>query len=257
MPKSLLDTFRTLDEATKQLLADIPSTLFLSFATLSIAHGRACHERLSAEHIVACLEAAGVSAKRKSVSRALARASDRISTTKGLDGDTLYRLMTKGEREVAHYLGGGRLSVVRVDGSTPRTARQTLSEILGLLDESVSICDPYYGVRTLESLDCIPKATAVRFLTAKTNESPQKLSGPFRDFVKERPKVQFRQTSSHSLHDRYVVTTGQLLILGHGLKDIGAKESFIIRLGSTLVPDLVKQIIRSFDEHWKSATEIK
>ncbi len=126
MAKSLLETFRTLDEGLKDVLADIDSPLLLSFATLSIAHKVGEHECLSAEHITACLEAAGVAVKKQSVAKALARASGRVSSTKALDGDTLYRLMTKGEREVAPLLGGGELSVVRIDGTKPRTARQRL-----------------------------------------------------------------------------------------------------------------------------------
>ncbi len=256
MPKSLLDTFRTLDKTTKDVLADLTSPLLLSCATLSTAHEKADYDRLSAEHIVACLEAAGVAAKKTSVSRALARAGDRVSRTKGLDGDILYRLMTKGERDIAPYLGGGLLSVVRIEGSKPRTGREKLGQILSQLKGTVRICDPYYGLRTLDSLDFIPKATVVRFLTAKTGESARKLRGALRDFREERPKIQFRKTSSDYLHDRYVLAKDSLLILGHGLKDIGGKESFMIRLSSSLVPDLIRETASVFDERWKSASKI-
>ena len=257
MAKSLLDTFRSLDQATKDMLADLPSPLLLSFATLSIAHKNTNAERLSAEHIVACLEAAGVAVKKKSVSRALASAKDRVSRTQGIDGDTLYRLMIKGERHIAPYLGGGELSVIRTDGTKPRTARLRLGEILAELKGLVRICDPYYGVRTFDSLDHIPTARTVRFLTAKTSETGRKLHGAIRDFKKERPKTSFRRDAvPSSLHDRYIVTKDQLLILGHGLKDIGGKESFIIRLGADLVPDLVKESIASFDARWNKATPL-
>jgi hypothetical protein len=78
-----------------------------------------------------------------------------------------------------------------------------------------------------------------------------------RDFKKERPKFTFRiATNPNDLHDRYVVTTQQLLILGHGLKDIGGKESFTIRLGRELVPDLIKETIAVFDSRWKTANPI-
>ena len=256
MGKSLLDTFGTLDKTTREILADIDSPLLLSFATLSIAQNLSGHERLSAEHIVACLEAAGVSVKKQSISKGLARASGRVSVTKGLDGDTVYRLMIKGEREIAPLLGGGELSVVRIEGTSPRTARQRLGEVLSALKGTVRVCDPYYGVRTLDSLDHFPRTTSVHFLTAKTSESGRKLTGALRDFRKERPRIEFRITSSHSLHDRYVLAKDVLLILGHGLKDIGGKESFMICLGSRLVPDLIKETTASFDERWKTATKI-
>lgn len=238
-------------------MADLSSPLLLSFAALSIAQERADAERLSAEHIVACLEATGVALKKKAVSGALARASDRVSTTESIDGETLYRLMIKGEREIAPYLGGGELSVVRIDGTRPRTSRLRLGELLSDLKGLVRICDPYYGVRTLDSLDYIPAARTVRFLTARTSETTRKLGGAMLDFKRERPKTQFRTDPNPSnLHDRYVVTKDQLLILGHGLKDIGGRESFVIRLGAELVPDLIEEVISVFDSRWNQGTPL-
>jgi len=257
MVTSLLETFRSLNSEAKDTLADLSSPLLLSFAVLSIAHEQAGVERLSAEHIIACLEAAGVAVQRKSVSRALARAKDRVSTTKDIDAETLYRLMTKGQREISPYLGGGQLSVLRIEGGKPRTARIRLSEVLSHLKGLVRICDPYYGVRTLDSLDYIPVTRRVRFLTARTSEKGRKLRGALRDFKRERPKVEFRRAVTPSdLHDRYVVTTQQILILGHGLKDIGGKESFIIRVGHDLAPDLIEETIAVFDSRWKNASPI-
>jgi hypothetical protein len=256
MGKSLLETFRSLDNSKKDVLADTDSPLLLSFAALSIARSICECERLSAEHIVACLEAAGVAVKKQSVSKALARASGRVSAVKGIDGEALYSLMTTGERQIAQLLGGGELSVIRIDGTTPRTARRRLGEVLSGLEGIVRVCDPYYGVRTLDSLDNFPESTSVRFLTARTNESERKLAGALRDFRKERPKIEFRIASSHDLHDRYVLAKDTLLILGHGLKDIGGKESFMICLGSALVSDLMKQISDAFDTRWKSASKM-
>ena len=45
-----------------------------------------------------------------------------------------------------------------------------------------------------------------------------------------------------------------LILLGHGLKDIGGKESFLISLDISLVQDLVKTSIKSFDKMWSNAS---
>ncbi len=257
MTSSLLQEFRDLDRHTKDLLADLESPLKLSFATLSIAHDKCNVERLSAEHIVACLEASGVAVRRNSISRALARASDRVSVSTALDGERLYRLMTKGQREIAPLLGGGGLTVLRVDGQTPRTARSRIGELLGELKGLVRICDPYYGLRTLDCLDHIPKTCSVRFLTGRTNESGHKLKGGLKDFKKERPNIEFRLAKAPSeLHDRYVLTSAQLLLVGHGLKDIGGKESFVIRIDHRLATGLINQTRVAFDERWKQGSLI-
>jgi hypothetical protein len=95
-------------------------------------------------------------------------------------------------------------------------------EVLAPLTGVVRICDPYYGQRTLEALDHLPGTTAIRFLSSRTNESSLKVRGAFADFAKERKNVEFRILAPpNDLHDRYVLAQDSLLIVGHGLKDIG------------------------------------
>ncbi len=257
MATSLLQSFRDLDRATKEILADTSSPLLLAFAALSIADQQCTMPRLSSEHIVACLEAAGVAITRKSISSALARAGTRVSTSKDLEGETLYRLMTRGEREIAPLLGGGGLSLVRFDGDSPRTARLRLAEAFGSLRGLIRICDPYYGVRTLDSLDHVPSTCRIRFLTQKTNESTRKIQGAYREFKRERPDTEFRIAApSAKLHDRFVLAASTLLLVGHGLKDIGGKESFMVRIDKGLAEGLISQTRRAFDDHWKAASPL-
>ena len=257
MSKSLLDTFRTLDQGTKESLAAINSPLLLSLATLDIAASDLGTERLTAEHIVACLEAAGVAVRKTSVSRALAKAGARVATALNDNGETLYKLMTKGKKEVENLVGGELMSVVRIEGGQPRTARIRLGEVLVTLKGRVRICDAYFGLRTLDSLDHIPKSCAIQFLTAKITDPLTKVQGSVRDFVKEHPGSEFKTASNPSeLHDRYVLAADMLLILGHGLKDIGGKESFIIRIGRDLAPNLLKEVGNAFDVRWTGGSLI-
>jgi hypothetical protein len=257
MSKSLLEIFSSLDQSTKDILADIESPLLLSFAALEIANDKCAVEKLSSEYITACLESAGVAVSKISISKALARAKNRVSAAKNEDGETFYKLMTKGKREIADVLGGESMSIVRIEGNQPRTARIRLGEVLSKLRGEVRICDPYYGIRTFDSLDYIPNKCRVRFLTMKTNETGRKLSGALRDFKKEKSNVEFRLVASpQDLHDRYVVNKDILLLLGHGLKDIGGKESFMIRLNKELIPDLIIEVTKTFDAHWNTATPI-
>lgn len=256
MAKSLLTTFSELDSATKHALADIDSPRMLAFAALNIAETECGVDRLTSEHIVACLECAGVAVKRLSVTRSLAAAGGFVSVQRE-GAESFYKLMTRGKRGIDTVLGGEKMSVVRIDQGQPRTARLELAAVLQSLSGLVRICDPYYGVRTLDSLDSIPPSTLVRFLTSKTSESGRKLRGAMKDFKRERPRVEFRQASAAAgLHDRFVASANAILILGHGLKDIGGKESFMIRLDKGLVPDLIKETIASFDSKWKKATPL-
>lgn len=56
------------------------------------------------------------------------------------------------------------------------------------------------------------------------------------------------------LHDRYVLSDEKILIVGHGLKDIGNKESFVIVLPRKFATDLLADVQRSFDQKWGAAT---
>jgi hypothetical protein len=254
MATSLLETFQGLDSHTKLTLADISAPLLLSLAALEIAERNAGVDRLTAEHIVACLEAAGVAVKRLSVSRALSRAGRKISVTSTTSGEVAYKLMTQGRREVEPLLRNGALSVVRIEAGRPHTARQHLGELLAGLTGMVRICDPYFGLRTLETIDHLPLVTSMRFLTSKTNESLPKVQGAFHDFAKQRKNAEFRVLlPPHDLHDRYVLDSDTLLLVGHGLKDIGGKESFVIRIERSLAPDLLDGILQAFDEKWTKA----
>lgn len=78
-----------------------------------------------------------------------------------------------------------------------------------------------------------------------------------KDFKKERPNVELRLAARpHDLHDRYVLSDAKILIIGHGLKDIGTKESFVIVLPQTLAGDLLDDVQESFDEKWAKATPL-
>ncbi len=81
------------------------------------------------------------------------------------------------------------------------------------------------------------------------------MQGAFRDFAKERKNVEFRLLPPpHDLHDRYLLADNALLIIGHGLKDIGGKESFVIRLDRNVASDLLDELTQSFDNKWGGAT---
>lgn len=250
----LEESFHGLDAESKHLLARIGSPLLLSLAALDIAKRRNGVQRLTSEQIVACLEAAGVAVKRNSVSRAFARAGNKVSTSKGPSGEVEYRLMTPGQLEVEPFLKINALSVVRVESGRPHTARQHLAELLGDLSGTARICDPYFGRRTLETIDHIPPGTSILFLTSKTNEPMLKTQGEFHDYSKQRKNTEFRVLQPpHDLHDRFVLTGDALLLVGHGLKDIGGKESFVIRVDKTLAPDLLNDLEQSFDKKWANA----
>lgn len=49
---------------------------------------------------------------------------------------------------------------------------------------------------------------------------------------------------------------GRAVILGHGLKDIGGKNSFAIRLNTSICEDSIKTLSPTFNANWNAASPL-
>ncbi|MDE2217136.1 MAG: hypothetical protein KGJ87_08275, partial [Planctomycetota bacterium] len=58
------------------------------------------------------------------------------------------------------------------------------------------------------------------------------------------------------LHDRYIIAKNALVVIGHGIKDLASKESFIIFLPEKLVTGFLPKLKKIFDERWKKSTKL-
>ncbi len=248
--------FEKLDESLKQSFADIKSPLILGMIVLAISDDQGHFPYLSAREIEHLLETSGKALKRNQIIRAFSRAGDRISRKK-INGEIKYRIMTSGRRQVDPIIKSGALSVFYVQGGTPRTARKMLSELLLQLNGVIRISDPYYGIRSLDTLEMIPSSCTVKFLTAVSPESPIKLSGAISDFEREHPTTELRKyPDTKTLHDRYIISQDMLLILGQGIKDIGNKETFVICISSDFAEDLIRTLTKTFDDRWNLSSKL-
>lgn len=147
----------------------------------------------------------------------------------------------------------GPLLLFYIGGERPYSDRRTVESILEELTGNVLICETYLGKETLDLLRSIPAECTVRVLMGVHKGIS---SGDFQRFTKERPKFEFRQAQRGELHDRYVVDERGLMILGHGFKDLGKKESFAIFIEKPLMIDNFQTISQAFDGRWQSATPV-
>ncbi len=103
----------------------------------------------------------------------------------------------------------------------------------------------------------LPKQSTVRLLTGKTSEDRTKLRRQLAEFRQEYSAFDVRfYRKPHELHDRYLLTNDYLLIVGHGLKDIGRKESFVVIVTRALVPDMLGALKANFDNRWHDSEPI-
>lgn len=47
------------------------------------------------------------------------------------------------------------------------------------------------------------------------------------------------------------------MIIGHGLKDFGLKESFVVSLGGSISADTIDSVREAFEDHWAQSAAIK
>ncbi len=250
---SITDAFRGLTSELKHALAEEKAPLRLGLAGLKLAYDRVGIEFLTLDEIVEGLEAAGIALKRRALQGAFARAGPRV-TKREFAGTIKYKIMIRGIKDLEKLLPEGNIRVLYVEGDQPRTDRKRLAQVLSTLNGTVRVLDPYYGEESLDALEMIKNDCQVEFLSGRTQEDPGKLGRAIARFKRERPKTQIRlYPNPGELHDRYVLSEESLLLVGHGLKDIGKKESFVMVIRKSLAPDLLGSVRAAFDERWGRA----
>jgi len=148
------------------------------------------------------------------------------------------------------------LVVFYVEAGKPRSAHLTLRPVLEALAGPVEICDPYYGEGTLARLDLLSQCTPIRFLTQKRQPNEPSQPRLFSEWVRQHGDIEFKKVSGGDIHDRFVLTSSELILLGQGLKDPGNKESFIVRISASVGEDLMRDVRESFERRWQAATPI-
>lgn len=250
---SLESVFRSLSGDVRNALSAEDSALYLGLAALAIGSQKCGIDFLSADEIVGALEHAGVAVDTQRLRNAFSRAGSRVSRRK-VDGATEYKVMTAGIEEVQHLTGHGNLELVHIEAGKPRTARLRLADVVADLDGTIRVSDPYFGETTLDALETIPKDCEVRFLTAKLTGNEARLKRLTADLTTERPNVVVKiYPNPAELHDRYLHSDKRLIIVGHGLKDIGKKESFVIAIDHIHAPELLQNVKATFDVRWASS----
>ncbi len=146
------------------------------------------------------------------------------------------------------------ITVIHVDAGHQRTTYLSLKKVFGDVSGEVRICDPYYGKGSLLRLDLLEHCSPIRFLTQQPggNEKTTIVS-EMEEWSREHGSIEFRRRIGHDLHDRFVLSNAELILIGHGLKDIGGKDSFVVRIDSSLAQEVISSVRESFDKRWSTA----
>jgi len=256
--KKLKKIFESLDSEIKDRISAENSPMRQGFAVLEIARVEGDIEYLADDDISFALDAVGTNVEPSRISKAFGRTSKSKVKKVEIDGEAYFKLMRPGRLDIEGILEVGNLKVFYIEPKTPWTATKMLRDVLASLQGEIKISDPYYGLNTLYSLELIPSSCQVKFLTASASgKDKSALAKAVSDFQKENPNIEMRKYSpKKDLHDRYILHNDGILLLGHGIKDIGNSESFIVVLPIDVIRDMHKSISLQFDSRWSNSTPI-
>lgn len=76
------------------------------------------------------------------------------------------------------------------------------------------------------------------------------------DFKSENANVEFKDYPHKDIHDRYIISSDSLIILGHSIKNLGEKESFAVSLNKNAHKNLYEAMIENFNRRWNQSNPL-
>jgi hypothetical protein len=197
----------------------------------------------------------GIPIKATQIVRAFARAGKKIIYKK----ESGYQISHAGEEFLKSLKIKNPLKLIYLAPDKPITAESSLKELIKSIKRgNLLITDPYYGLRTLEILIEFAKYhRSVKFLTAQLGggENQVIINNFLKDIKKEyKNKIEVKiYPNKNELHDRYIIGEDIFFIIGHGIKDLGNKESLIIGIEDKYGKDIRKVLEKVFHERWNKS----
>lgn len=201
-----------------------------------------------------------INLKEKAIAGALNRAGDKIKITK--DGNkTYYEIMRSGRDAISVDNIEGS-SVLFFTGSNSWTdPNKNFPKIIEQLKGDLCIVDPFYGSGTFYVLEKFGKKRKIRFLSCSLDSQEQnnitKFGIDLTRFRKEFKNIQMKKyDKGYELHDRYIIADNALVVIGHGIKDLANKESFVAFLPENVVGGFLPILKKGFEDRWKKSNNL-
>ena len=225
----LLERFRYVKTDGLPDFENYDKPLEMGLWVLWIAKEKLDIKKLSVQQIVDILvEVMEVSIRSRAIVNSFNRAKDKVHIYRE-NGEVYYGIMKAGKEHLIKKVSGGSVAVYYFEAEKRYHSKNTLANnILTELKGEIKIVDPYCSDRTLDILSKA-KVKNVKFLTRIENLSEnnkKRFLRDLKDFKAEHANFEFKNYSNTDIHDRYIISPDVVVILGHSMKDLGAKESF-------------------------------
>jgi hypothetical protein len=257
--RDVVEKFKTSDTADFPDFYTYETPLERGLWILWIAKKKLGIEKLDAETIVSVIRSVKeISIDTKSIVNAFNRSGDKVHTYHE-NSNTLFEIMKPGMEYLLSKIKEGSMQLFYFEPGKRFSSKRVLARsILANLPGDLSIVDPYCGERTLDILKDI-KDRDVRVLTRIKNledKARQRFLRELEDFKSENQNIETRDYPYADIHDRYIISSDFLVILGHSIKDLGNKESFAILLDKNASKNIVEALIENFERRWKESKTI-
>lgn len=239
---------------------DCRTILHKALWVLWVAKDKLRTRKLTSEQIASIFrDVMEVSIEPGNITQALKRAGDRVHCYRD-NGQFFYEIMKAGKDYLMSLKGTNTLEVFYFEPGQKYSSKKVLTtSILNNLSGELGIVDPYCGERTLDVIKDV-KSRPIKFLTRLESFNNDKIKNEFlrelQDFKAETVGIEFRDYPNKDLHDRYIISSNCLVLLGHSIKDLGAKESFAIVLDETSCKNIYEALSENFNKRWQQSTVI-
>ena len=196
-----------------------------------------------------------ISIDAKPIVNAFNRAGDKVHAYHE-DDSTLFEIMKPGKEYLLSQMREGSVQLFYFESGSRFSSKRILSKnILDNLVGDLKIVDPYCNERTLDILKDVG-SRAVKVLTRLENlreKERNRFLREVRDFKSESKNIEFRSCPYTDIHDRYIISSDSLVLLGHSIKDLGGKESFAILLNVDTSKNIIESLSENFDRRWNQS----
>ena len=249
-------------EADKSSIVDFTACekpLDMALWVLCVAKEKLGQKRLTAKQIASTIiDAEEISITKNSITNALKRALDKVHRYYE-NGDTYYEIMKPGKEHLLSLQKSDLVNAFYFEPNSRYTAKRLLkNQVFSGLTGSLKIVDPYCSERTLDLLANL-KDRPTKVLTRLENlrdREKGKFVREVADFKTENPNVEFRNYPNADIHDRYIISEDKVTLIGHSIKDLGAKESFAVVLGRENYREIYEALNSNFTSRWNISAVI-
>lgn len=260
MESSIKRKFMRVDTSDIPQFEECHSIIHKALWVLWVGKDKLNIKKMTAEEISSILRDVNeVSIEPKKISLSLNRAGDRVHYYRE-NGKILYEIMKAGKDYLVSFKSNDTSEVFYFEPEQRYSSKRLLTKgILESLTGELKIADPYIGERTLDVIKDA-KARPIKFLTRLDNLNNENAKRRFlrelNDFKTETVDIEFRDYPNTDLHDRYIISPNNIVLLGHSIKDLGSKESFAVVLTKTSYKNIYESLIEGFDRRWKQSNPL-